>query len=137
MTEHVVCKLQDIPVGEARRFMIGPRAIAIFNVQGELNAIADRCPHEGASLCKGKIAALVMSDGPGDYRLEREGELVRCPWHGWEFDIKTGKSYCDPTRMKVRTFDVQVKPGESLAEGPYKLEIYDVSVRDDYVVVSM
>ena len=137
MAEHVVCKLEEIPEGEARRFTIGKRDIAIFNIRGELAAIADRCPHEGASLCKGKVSGLVQSDGPGDYRMEREGELVRCPWHGWEFDLRTGRSYCDPTRMKVRTFDVQVRPGETLAEGPYQIEVYDVSVRDDYVVLTL
>ena len=137
MPDYVVCKLSDIPQGEARRFTAGKRDVAIFNVQGVLHAIADRCPHEGASLCKGKITALVDSDGPGDYRLERRGELVRCPWHGWEFDILTGKSYCDPNRLKVRSYDVKVSPGSDLAEGPYQIEVYDVSVQDDYVIVTL
>jgi Ferredoxin subunits of nitrite reductase and ring-hydroxylating dioxygenases len=137
MPDYVVCKLTDIPLGQSRRVTAGKRDIAIFNVQGNLHAIADRCPHEGGSLCKGIITAFVASDEPGEYRLERHGEMVRCPWHGWEFDILTGKSYCDPTRMKVRSYDVKVAPGETLAEGPYQIEIYDVSVKDDYVVVTL
>lgn len=137
MTDHVVCRLDEIPAGTSKRVSINGRAIAIFNVAGTLSAIGDRCPHEGASLCLGRVTGVVRADGPGNYRLEREGELVRCPWHGWEFDLKTGKSYCDPARLKVRTFDVQVKPGETLAEGPYTIDVFDVVVRDDYVVVSL
>jgi nitrite reductase/ring-hydroxylating ferredoxin subunit len=137
MTDHVVCKLDEIPEGKARRFAVGKRDIAIFNVNGKLSAIADRCPHEGASLCKGKISGLVQSDRPGDFRLERAGELIRCPWHGWEFDLSTGQSYCDPARMKVRTFHVKVSPGSELEEGPYQIEVYDVSVRDNYVIVTL
>ncbi|WP_127104107.1 Rieske (2Fe-2S) protein [Pararhodobacter zhoushanensis] len=137
MTDHVVCRLDEVPAGASKRVSINGRAIAIFNVAGTLSAIGDRCPHEGASLCLGRVTGVVRADGPGNYRLEREGELVRCPWHGWEFDLKTGKSYCDPTRLKVRTFDVQVKPGETLAEGPYTIDVFDVAVRDDYVVVSL
>ncbi|MFC7705468.1 Rieske (2Fe-2S) protein [Plastorhodobacter daqingensis] len=137
MPEHVVCRLDEIPAGQSRRFTIGKRDIAIFNVNGALSAIADRCPHEGASLCAGRVTGLVQSDGPGSYRMEREGELVRCPWHGWEFDLRTGQSYCDPARMKVRTFGVKVMPGAGLQEGPYTIEVYDVAVRDDYVVVTL
>lgn len=137
MTDHVVCRLDEIPVGSSRRVSAGGRDIAIFNVGGQLSAIADRCPHEGASLCLGRVTGVVRADAPGQYRLEREGELVRCPWHGWEFDLKTGKSYCDPNRMKVRTFDVSVKAGETLAEGPYRIEVFEVAVRDEYVVVTL
>lgn len=137
MTDHVVCRLEDIPAGSSRRVTVNGRDIAIFNVGGDLSAIADRCPHEGASLCLGRVTGVVRSDAPGQYRLEQEGELVRCPWHGWEFDLKSGKSYCDPKRMKVRTFDVAVRPGETLAEGPYRIEVFSVAVRDDYVVVSL
>ena len=63
--------------------------------------------------------------------------MVRCPWHGWEFDLANGRSYCDPNRMRVKTFDVEVKPGETLAEGPYQAEIFEVRTEDDYVVLSI
>ncbi|WP_068298362.1 Rieske (2Fe-2S) protein [Pararhodobacter sp. CCB-MM2] len=137
MTEHVVCRLDEIPVGSAKRVSIGPRDIAIFNVGGKLSAIANRCPHEGAQLCLGRVSGSARADRPGQHRLEREGELVRCPWHGWEFDLATGKSYCDPERMKVRSFEVSVKPGDTLAEGPYQIETFEVSVRDAYVVLTL
>jgi nitrite reductase/ring-hydroxylating ferredoxin subunit len=136
-TRHVVCRADEIAPGAAKRFEIEGREIAVFNVNGEFAAISDRCPHEGASLCKGKIVGLAQSDEPGQYRIEREGEFVRCPWHGWEFDLKTGRSWCDPARTRVKSYDVSVAGGAQLVEGPYRIETYEVSREGEYVVVSI
>ena len=134
---YVVCRADEIAPGMAKRFEIEGRAIAIFNVNGEFAAIADRCPHEGASLCRGQIIGLAESDEPGHYRMVREGEFVRCPWHGWEFDLKTGRSWCDPARTRVKSYDVSVAGGAQLLEGPYRIDVYKVSRDGDYVVVTV
>ena len=76
-------------------------------------------------------------DEPGQYRLSRKGEMLRCPWHGWEFDIRTGQSWCDPDSVWVRRFEVTVQPGEQLAKGPYVAETFPVSIEDDYLVVEL
>ena len=72
---------------------------------------------------------------PGEYLFSRPGELLRCPWHGWEFDIRTGQSWCDPTRVRARPYTVSVQPGTRLVAGPYVAETVPVSVENDYVVV--
>ena len=63
--------------------------------------------------------------------------LLRCPWHGWEFDIRTGQSWCDPDSVWVRRFEVTVQPGEQLARGPYVAETFPVSIEDEYLVVEL
>ena len=136
-TRHAVCRADEIPVGTAKRVEVGGRAIAIFNIDGEFSAISDRCPHEGASLCRGKIVGLVDADEPGKCRVLRPGEFVRCPWHGWEFDLKTGRSWCDPARTRVKRFEVSVEEGAALVEGPYRVDIFDVSLEDDYLVITI
>ena len=73
---------------------------------------------------------------PGEYRLERLGEMLRCPWHGWEFDIKTGQSWCHPESVKARTYKVEVVAGETLAKGPFVAETVQVSMAE-YVVVEL
>ena len=78
---------------------------------------------------------LVESKEPGQYCYSRPGEMVKCPWHGWEFDIRTGKSWCDPSRVRVRQYPVAVKPGTELVEGPYVAESFPVRVENNYVVV--
>jgi 3-phenylpropionate/trans-cinnamate dioxygenase ferredoxin subunit len=77
----------------------------------------------------------VESDGPGSYCYSRPGEIIRCPWHGWEFDVRTGQSWCDPDRVRARRYAVSVEPGARLAEGPYVAETVPVTVEGDYVVV--
>ena len=114
---------------------VAGREIGIFNLDGAYFALANRCPHAGGPLCGGKIVALVQSDGPGSYRLARHQEFLRCPWHGWEFDIRTGQSWCDPNSLKARPFPVTVESGESLVKGPYVAETFQVLVEEDYLVI--
>ena len=91
--------------------------------------------HRGGPLCKGELTGLVLSEGAGDYNYIRRGEIIRCPWHSWEFDIRTGKSWCDPETVKARRFGTSVEKGAELIEGPYVAETFRVSVEDEYVVV--
>ena len=73
----------------------------------------------------------------GKYRITRDGEFVRCPWHGWEFDVKTGQSYCDPNDVKIKSFAVTIEPGERVVKGPYVAETFPVSIDGDYIVVEV
>ena len=92
MARHVVATVDDIPAGQRMLVKVGGREIGIFNIGEEFFAVSNRCPHEGASLCKRRIVGLVESSEPKSYQFSRRGELLRCPWHGWEFDLRTGKS---------------------------------------------
>jgi nitrite reductase/ring-hydroxylating ferredoxin subunit len=137
MSQHVICQVDEIPEGTAKRVSVAGRDIAVFNLGDRFAAITSRCPHEGAELCEGKVAAFANANGPGEYFMEDERVMVRCPWHGWEFDLKTGQSYCDPRRMRVKSFEVNVSEGSTLAEGQYKVEVFKVSTKDKYVVVTI
>ena len=135
MARHVVAKAREIPPGGRKLVEIDNRAIVIFNLGGEFFALLNRCPHQGGSLHKGTLTGLVESSRPGEYRYSRKGEIIRCPWHSWEYDIRTGKSWCDPRRIRVRNYPVSVEPGGRLVEGPYVAQTFPVSVEDEYVVV--
>ncbi len=114
---------------------VGERNIVVFNIKGELFALSDKCPHKGGSLAKGRLTGLVESSAPGDYAYSRPGEIIRCPWHNWEFDVRTGRSWCDPQRMRLANYAVSVEPGAKLVQGPYLAETFPVTVEDDYIVV--
>lgn len=137
MSRHVVAAARDLPPGSRKLITVEGRTIALFNIGGEYFALLNRCPHQGGSLCEGKLIGLVESPVPGQYRYTRPGEMLRCPWHGWEFDVRTGKSYCDPDRTRARTYDVAVEPGTRVVEGPYVAETFPVSVEEQYVVVEV
>ncbi|GLR87534.1 Rieske (2Fe-2S) protein [Bradyrhizobium iriomotense] len=137
MSRHVVCSADELPPGSRKVVVVDGREIGVFNVEGRLHALLNRCPHGGAAICSGVVTGLSQSSGPGDYRLERRGEFLRCPWHGWEFDMATGQSWCDPRRTKVRSFEVKLEAGSELVMGPYVAERYPVTVEGAYIVVDL
>jgi 3-phenylpropionate/trans-cinnamate dioxygenase ferredoxin subunit len=131
----VVARALDVAPGQCKIVTVNGREIGVFNLNGEYFALANRCPHEGGPLCQGSIIPLIQSDGPGQYRLTRHKEFLRCPWHGWEFEIRTGQSWCDPKSTRARQFEVKVESGETLAKGPYVAETFPVLVEEEYLVV--
>jgi 3-phenylpropionate/trans-cinnamate dioxygenase ferredoxin subunit len=135
MERYVVARADEIPPGERKLVSVRGRDVAVFNVAGEYFAVLDRCPHQGGSLCRGKLVGRVESDGPGRYRYQSRGEIVRCPWHGWEFDLRTGKSWCDPQRTWVKSYPSNVEPGDRVVEGPYVAETFEITVDENYVVI--
>jgi 3-phenylpropionate/trans-cinnamate dioxygenase ferredoxin subunit len=135
MPKHVVAAADEIPPGGRKLVEVNGRAVVVFNLGGEFFALNNRCPHRGGSLCKGVTVGLVQSSEPGDYRVSRKGEIIRCPWHSWEFDIRTGQSRCDPGKVRTRRYEVAVEAGATLVEGPYRAETFPVSVEGQYVVV--
>jgi 3-phenylpropionate/trans-cinnamate dioxygenase ferredoxin subunit len=137
MAKHVVAPVAEIPPGGRKCVEVQKRPIVIFNLGGEFFALNSRCPHRGGNLGQGMLTGLVQSNEPGDYRYSRKGEILRCPWHSWEFDIRTGKSWCDPARLHVRQYTVSVEEGAKLVEGPYVAETFPVTVENDYVVVEV
>ena len=87
-----------------------------------------------------KLVALILPERkkePGRFSFSRPGEFVRCPWHGWEYDLKTGQSWCDPDDIKVKTYAARIEPGEELVKGPYVVDTFPVTVEEDYVVVEV
>jgi len=133
--KHVVARAADIPPGGRKLVDIDGRGVIVFNLKGAFFALSNTCPHKGGSLATGLLTGLVESSTPGEYRYDRAGEIIRCPWHQWEFDIRTGRSYCDPRRMRLMQYNVAVEPGSALVEGPYVAETFKVSVEDEYIVV--
>ncbi len=137
MARHVVAAVGEIKPGGRKLVRLDDRAIVVFNLGGEFFALGDRCPHKGGSLSQGKLTGLVQSSEPGEYRYSRRGEILRCPWHSWEFDVRTGRSWCDPERLRARNYAVSVEPGARVVEGPYVAETFPVTVENDYVVVEV
>jgi 3-phenylpropionate/trans-cinnamate dioxygenase ferredoxin subunit len=76
---------------------------------------------------------MTIAPTPGEYRYVREGEILRCPWHGWEFDVTNGRSIYNPHKVRVRAYEVTVEP-EQPVEDP-SLDTYPVTVESDRVVL--
>jgi nitrite reductase/ring-hydroxylating ferredoxin subunit len=110
--EHTVGTLDEFPPGTHRVVSVGRREIGIFNVGGVFYALPNRCPHQGGPLCRapsttGTLEARVEEDGTRSFAWTREGEIVRCPWHGLEFHVPSGRCLAFP-QIKLRSYDVRV-----------------------------
>jgi 3-phenylpropionate/trans-cinnamate dioxygenase ferredoxin subunit len=147
MPKHIVGTAEEIPPGGRKVVEIAGRSIGVFNLGGEFFALRNRCPHQGGPLCLGKQSGFIRSSLPGEYEYSRQGEIVKCPWHSWEFDIRTGQSWFDPKRVRVRQYDVTVAPAATLVAeeapvpglepGPYVAETYPVTVEQQYIVIEL
>jgi nitrite reductase/ring-hydroxylating ferredoxin subunit len=163
LARHVVASVDEIEPGGRKIVEVGDRSIGVFNVGGEFFALRNRCPHQGGPLCEGKQWGALTARVPGEFEYGREGEIIGCGWHGWEFDIRTGQSWCEPERLRVRAYQVSVEPGAAIVaepipaeqgsdraaeadpespipgrvKGPYVAETYPVSVDGQYVVVEV
>lgn len=135
MARHVVGRAEEISPGERLAVTVKGRPIVIFNLDGEYFALLNRCPHQSAPLSRGIVSGIAQSDEPGQAECLRPGEFLRCPWHGWEFDIRTGQSWCEPSRVNVKQYPISVESGVELVKGPFKAETISVSVESDYLVV--
>ena len=163
MGRYIVATVDELPPGTRKIVEVAGRQVGVFNIAGELFALRNRCPHQGGPLCEGRLAGRLEAAAPGaELRYTRAGEILRCPWHSWEYDIRTGQSWFDPAHVRVRAYDVEVAPGAAVEEarpaaevtaiagaglrtagtsnlrrGPYVAETYPVSVESRYLVVEI
>ncbi len=153
MTRHVVGTVSEVPADGCLIVEVAGRSIGIYRIGDEYFGLRNRCPHQGGPLCAGKRFGSLRASQPGEYEFSREGEFARCPWHGWEFDIRTGQSWFDPQRTRVKAYAVEVesapeptgggdtstvarvRPGTVGADGrtagPYVAETIPVTVDDE------
>jgi nitrite reductase (NADH) small subunit len=111
MPKVTVCRADDLPPGERLIVEVEGRSIGVFNVNGEFFALHNGCPHMGGPVCLGRVGGTAMPTQEYRYTYGREGQILRCAWHGWEFDIKTGRALADRTK-KVRTYATDLEEGD-------------------------
>ena len=142
MKRFIVGPAGEIPPGTVR--LVRPEGdkagIGVFNVDGEFYALRNHCPHMGAPLCRGSIKgtahALTRPSGGFDVEWAREGEIIACPWHHWEFEIRSGRTVF-PSKKRARRYDVAVEePDDAVAARLRKgVETIPVIVEEAVVVL--
>ena len=108
---HVVCKIGELRPGERKIVELDGKSVGVFNVGGRYYALLNYCPHKGGALCQGPVTGTALPTDKYEYVYGREGAILRCAWHGWEFDITTGESLVDP-RTRARTYPVTIENGD-------------------------
>jgi nitrite reductase/ring-hydroxylating ferredoxin subunit len=146
--KHVVAAAGEIPPGGRKIVELAGHSIGVFNIGGEFFALRNRCPHQGGPLCEGKLWGLLEAERPGEFRYYSSAEILACPWHGWEFHVRTGQSWCAPERLRARRYVVTVEdaaelvhdasaPRPGLVKGAYVVDTFPVSREGRYIVVSV
>ena len=88
-----IAAVRDVPAGQAAAFTVEGQRIALFNVEGTYYAVGDTCTHRGGPLSEGAV----------------QGTKVTCPWHGADFDLKTGAALGLPAQKGVPSYKVVVE----------------------------
>jgi 3-phenylpropionate/trans-cinnamate dioxygenase ferredoxin subunit len=102
---HVVARAADLPPNSRQVVTVEGHEIGVFNLNGSYYALLNRCPHRAGPLCHGRLRPLITSTDVGQVSYDREGEVLKCPWHQWEFDIRTGQALYDASK-RVRIYQV-------------------------------
>ena len=84
--------ISDIPAGAIRQVSVAGKEVALANVAGQFHAIDNTCIHRGGPLGEGVL----------------EGKIVTCPWHGWQYDVDTGKVSQNPS-VGVACYPVEIR----------------------------
>lgn len=102
MTQWVrVASVEDVPVGTGKELTAAGRVIALFNVEGEFYALDGVCPHAGGPLGEGVL----------------QGDVVTCPWHGWQFQVTSGQ-HCLNANLQHTAFPIKIEGSDVLVELP-------------------
>lgn len=144
MAKHIVGPVSELPVGARKIIEVNGRSIGVFNIHGTYHALRNSCPHQLAPLCRGHITGTTLPSQPGEYNWDRDGEIIRCPWHGWEFDLITGRSIFNPHKMRVKTYEVTVERGSELVQQQISpdeedpaVETFPVTIEDELVILHL
>jgi nitrite reductase/ring-hydroxylating ferredoxin subunit len=110
-----VCATDELAPGEMRAVALGRLPAVVIRLgDGSLHALVNRCLHHGAPLSRGRLGPGSRgADGVGDYRADESVTALRCPWHGYEYEVRTGCTLFDPSR-RLRRLTVWEEDGSVL-----------------------
>jgi nitrite reductase (NADH) small subunit len=106
---HLVGRVEDFPEGEFRIFELAGRPVGVVRAGETIYACRNRCPHQGAEICRGPVSGTMQPSRPFEYSYSDEVAVVSCPWHRWEFGLGDGASYGKVTKKRLVTYPVEVE----------------------------
>ena len=111
--EYHVGHISEIPDRKAVIVAAGAKSIGVFKVDDRLFAVKNVCPHRQAPLCRGTLGGTMLpTSKPGEFEYGLDGRVLKCPWHGWEFDLATGECLFGVSDRRVKVYPVEVRDGQ-------------------------
>jgi nitrite reductase/ring-hydroxylating ferredoxin subunit len=103
---------QELQPGDIRAVDVGGASVVVLcTPDGRIRALRNHCSHHGAPLSGGTLQPVVTGDDVGRYEISSDQFMLRCPWHGYEFDVDTGRCLADPRNARVKAYDVTIIDG--------------------------
>ena len=107
---HDIGAASDFETGRAYSVKVDDRTLVVVRKGEAFYAMRDRCAHQGARLSNGRVGGTPLPCLPGSpVPYGRRGEILVCPWHGWEYDLKTGRALSAPDRARVRCYPARLE----------------------------
>lgn len=107
--QYHICHVDKIPDSDALIVDVKGRSIGIFKRDDRYFAVKNLCPHKQAPLAKGTLdGTMLPTNCPGELNFGLEDKVLKCPWHGWEFDIETGQCLFGVSSSKIKTYSVEI-----------------------------
>jgi nitrite reductase (NADH) small subunit len=107
----------DFPDGRFEVVTVGDRELGVFRLGDAVWVLRNRCPHQSGPVCEGVVTRKVVATGDvGEMGVDQETPVINCPWHGWEFDARTGHSVWAGRPDSVMTYPAYVAEGRVLVE---------------------
>jgi nitrite reductase (NADH) small subunit len=115
--KHPVGPVDEFAVGSIRIVEIAARSVGIVNTGSQLYAVLNVCPHALAPVCEGRLTGTLLPSEPGKAVWGLENRILRCPWHGFEYDLgEGGRTVFTTFKARVRMFPVTVEDGTVYVE---------------------
>lgn len=116
MGEHVVAGADELADGDRIVVQLEGRDVGVFKLDGEYRAYTSWCAHQGGPACEGRLSGTTEATyDRATHEVEtnwvREGEILLCPWHGWEFDVRTGAALARED-VRLPACPVEVRDGD-------------------------
>jgi 3-phenylpropionate/trans-cinnamate dioxygenase ferredoxin subunit len=105
--------VEDFPVGSFKVMDVDGVSIGLLHSGTDRwTAVRNVCPHKGAPICAGQISGTMLPSAPAELVYGLDGDVLRCPWHGWEFSLVDGKAPFLPVRGRLRLYPVSVRDAQ-------------------------
>jgi nitrite reductase/ring-hydroxylating ferredoxin subunit len=107
---------EDFPEGEPRVVQLAGREVGIARWRGEVFALRNICPHQYGPVCGGYAMPMLLGDVNGVLEVDDDKLVIVCPWHGWEFDARTGRAAWGQSAYRLKTFPAKIETGRVLVD---------------------
>ena len=109
--KHFIGKTSEFPDHQSKKVAAGKKQILVWKAGDRFFATSEQCPHQGASLSTVELTGTMLPSAPKEFVYGLAGSVIRCPWHAWEFDVRTGRRIYSEDERCLATYEVIVEDG--------------------------